>query len=171
MPVFQEPYRNLTHGDRIDGAALKREIAARTHVNVAVVELILETFKEVATEEIVNKGDFNLAGLFQVGNYPTKETVTPKGTIPARLRLKLRLNDRVKKLWNGKLNATDDDRKSFQELMEDYNDRGAKPKIVAPTTKPAFAFPSPSKTLEEPVSIDTEAGAFNPMLEDDEDEY
>lgn len=145
MPIFQNPYKNLQSDEPLNASGLRREIAARTHVNEAVIGLVLETFKEVVTEEIVNKGTFNLAGLFAVKNFPTKETVTPKGTIPARNRLSIRLNDRVKKLWNNKLKTGVVGKKSYKELLDDYNN----------------ATPAANKTS---------ATFSNPMLDDD-DEY
>jgi len=145
MPQFQQPYKNLTVDEPLKADGLKREIAARTLVNVGVVDLVLDTLKEVVTEEIVNKGSFNFAGLFAVKNHPTKETVTPQGVIPARNRLSIRLNDRVKKLWNGKLRRGAVEKKSYSELLEDYNNG----------TPEAGQISGP---------------ASNPMLEDD-DEY
>jgi len=145
MPQFQQPFKNLGAKEPLKADGLKREIAARTLVNVAVVDLILDTLKEVVTEEIVNKGSFNFAGLFAVKNHPTKETVTPKGVIPARNRLSIRLNDRVKKLWNSKLRRGSTENKSYADLLDDYNNG----------TPEASQISGP---------------ASNPMLEDD-DEY
>lgn len=144
MPIFQKPYRNIETEEPINGGALKREIASRTHVNEAVVTLIIDTLKEVITEEIVNKGAFNFSGLFVVKNFPTKETITPKGTIPARNRLSIRLNDRVKKLWNSKLRSGSKEQKVYKELLEDHN-----------SITPAVS------------QIDRSAS--NPMLEDDDE--
>lgn len=144
MPQFQKPYKNLTSDEPINGGALKREIAARTHVSEAVIDLVIDTLKEVITEEVVNKGAFNLSGLFAVTNFPTKETVTPKGVIPARNRLSIRLNDRVKKLWNSKLKAGDTEKKSYKELLEDHNN----------ATPTASQINGPSS---------------NPMLDDDDE--
>lgn len=144
MPLFQKPYKNLESDAPLNGGALKREIAARTHVSEAVVDLVIDTLKEVVTEEVVNKGSFNLSGLFVVKNFPTKETVTPKGVIPARNRLSIRLNDRVKKLWNSKQKSGDPENKSYKELLEDHNN----------ATRSADQIAGPSS---------------NPMLEDDDE--
>lgn len=144
MPQFQKPYKNLDSDDPINGGALKREIAARTHVSEAVVDLVIDTLKDVVTEEVVNKGSFNLSGLFVVKNFPTKETVTPKGVIPARNRLSIRLNDRVKKLWNSKQKSGDTENKSYKDLLDDFNN----------------ATPS-AEQISGPSS--------NPMLDDDDE--
>lgn len=144
MPIFQKPFKNLESDTPLNGGALKREIAARTHVNEAVVSLIIDTLKEVVTEEVVNKGSFNLSGLFAVKNFPTKETVTPQGTIPARNRLSIRFNDRVKKLWNNKQRSGSTTPKSYKELLEAHNS-------VAPVVS----------QINGPSS--------NPMLEDDDE--
>lgn len=121
MPYYIEPYSNLNHELPINGSQLKSEISARTLIKAEVVDIVLKTLKEVAAEEIVNKGAFNFAGLFAVRNYSTKETVTPKGVIPARLRLSVRLNDRVKKLWNFKMKAGITEALTFDELMDGYS--------------------------------------------------
>lgn len=144
MPIFQEPYMNLKKEEPLNGGELKREIAARTHVTAAVVDLIIDTLKEVATEEIVNKGSFNFSGLFAVKNYQTKATVTPKGEIPARPRLSIRLNDRVKKLWNNKIRSGATGKRSFEELLA--------------------SFKSGAPALTENVHT-----ISNPMLEDDDE--
>lgn len=145
MPLFRTPYKNVEDSEPLSGRALRQEIAARTLVKESVVDLILDTFKEVATEEIVNKGSFSFSGLFSVKNFDTKETVTPKGVIPARKRLSIRLNDRVKKLWNFRFKHGITEPKAFEEMLEDFN------QLKAPEER--------------------QQGPLNPMLEDDDDEY
>lgn len=153
MPAFSKPYRNLEQDEPIYKAKLLREIAARTYIKESVVEEVLETFKQVATEEIANKGAFNFSGLFSVSSYHTKEVNTGKAVIPARMRLRTKLSDRVKKIWNGRAKAGVKDFETYDEFKERYLSSEANDRRAA------------IGLLDE-----TPAVAVNPMLEDD-DEY
>jgi len=154
MPAFSKPYRNLQQEKPIYKAELLREIAARTLIKENIVEEVLETFKQVATEEIANKGAFNFSGLFSVSSYNTKEVDTGKGIIPARRRLRARLSDRVKKVWNGRFRAGVTEPETYEEFKERY-------------LQPAGNELRDSIGLLPPEKTEV---ASNPMLDDD-DEY
>ena len=153
MPAFSKPYRNLEQDEPIYKAKLLREIAARTYIKESVVEEVLETFKQVATEEIANKGAFNFSGLFSVSSYHTKEVNTGKGIVPARMRLRTKLSDRVKKIWNGRARSGVKDFETYDEFKERYLNPGLSGRRAE------------IGLLEEAPQV-----AVNPMLEDD-DEY
>lgn len=154
MPAFSKPYRNLEQDAPVYKAELLREIAARTYIKESVVEEVLETFKQVATEEIVNKGAFNFSGLFSVSSYHTKEVNTGKGIVPARMRLKTKLSDRVKKIWNGRHRAGVKDFETYEECKDRYLNPNAN------NLRASIGL------LEE----EAPTLGVNPMLEDD-DEY
>ncbi len=155
MPAFSKPYRNLTQEKPLYKKELLREISARTFIKEGVVEEVLETFKQIATEEIVNKGEFNFSGLFSVGNYHTKESNTGKAVIPARQRLRTRLASRVKIIWNARFSNGVTEPESYAEFEENY------------LKKENNALRDSIGLLD---SIDEKHESSNPMLEDD-DEY
>lgn len=155
MPAFSKPYRNLEQEKPLYKAELLREIAARTYIKESIVEEVLETFKQVATEEIANKGAFNFSGLFSVSSYDTKAVTTSKGHIPARKRLRTSLSDRVKKIWNGRVRAGMEDFENYEEFKERYLD-------------------SSGAQLRESIGLlepEKKSVAHNPMLDEDDDEY
>lgn len=154
MPAFSKPYRNLEKETPVNKAELLREIAARTYIKESVVEEVLETFKEVAAEEIANKGKFNFSGLFSVSSYHTKEVNTGKGIVPARMRLRTKLSERVKKIWNGRVRAGVTDFETFEDFKENYLN------------------PNPNDLRASIGLLEDESpgAALNPFLEDD-DEY
>lgn len=157
MPAFSKPYRNLESDKALNKEALLREIGARTHVRETVVDEVLTAFREIATEEIVNKGAFSFFGLFTVSFYNTKATQTNFGFTPARKRLKTKLSSRVLKLWNGKQREGLDDRLSFAELQERYADSAKGNDLRASIG--LLPTETPGKQL-----------TGNPLLDDD-DEY
>lgn len=122
MPAFSRPFRNVEVEKPLNKETLLREISARTHIREKVVDEVLTTFQEVATEEIVNKGKFNFFGLFSVDFTMVKATQTKFGFSPARKRLKTRLSARVLKLWNGKQREGFDSQLTYSELQERYGD-------------------------------------------------
>lgn len=152
MPKFSEPYRNLTHQGPFRKGELLREIAARTFIKESVVAEVLETFRNVAIEEIVNKGEFNFSGLFSVTTYEAKATQTPLGFSPARRRLSARLSDRVKKIWNSRFRAGVTQAESYQELQSRYLDK------TVNSLRDSIGLLEPEKT-----------SAYNPMLDDDDE--
>lgn len=155
MPAFSKPYRNLETEKPLNKAHLLREISSRTHIRETIVEEILTTFREVATEEIVNKGKFNFFGLFSIDNFFTKETKTGFGLVPARRRLRAKISDRVKKLWNGKERENNTDAFAFLELMERYGEAKGNELRDSIGLLPNIA-PTAEKT-------------GNPLLDDDDD--
>lgn len=152
MPAFSEPYKNLETTTPVRKAQLLREIAARTYIKESVVEEVLESFKEVATEEIINKGSFTFSGLFSVRGYEAKATKAGFGYVPARTRLRVRLGDRVKKLWNGRQKAAPGAYETFKEAKENYLD-------------------STGSDLRDSIGLlnDVSDQPVNPFLEDDDD--
>lgn len=159
MPLFSKPYRNLEQSEAIRKAELLREIAARTTIRENVVELVLETFKEVATEEMVNKGEFNFAGLFRVRSYKTKQADTGLAVIPAGRRLSIRLGERVKLLWKAKIKAGVEEPETFEEMRENYLTNNGNTSL-----REEIGLLDETKPANEPGEF------YNPMLDDD-DEY
>lgn len=161
MPAFSKPYRNLETTKSVNKHKLLQEIAARTQIKDSVVEEVLTTFREIATEEIVNKGKFNFFGLFSVDNFQTKEARTGFGFVPARKRLRTKLSDRVKKLWNGKLREGNENYLSYEELVDLYSDSGES---------------SSRRDLEKSLGISVspvqeQKITGNPLLDEDDEEY
>lgn len=144
MPYYNKPFKNLESTSPLTTAELRSEIAARTHIDAGVVELVFDTMREVVTEEIVNKGAFNFTGLFRVKNFQTKPRDTPLGHVPGHPRLSIVLSDRVKKLWNSRLRNGIIENRSFGELIEDFNQ---------------------ASQADDQIN----GQASNPMLEEDED--
>lgn len=158
MPLFSRPYRNLEQEEPVRKAELLREIAARTTVRESVVELVLETFKEVATEEMVNKGEFNFAGLFRVRSYQTKEANTGIAVIPPQKRLSIRLGERVKRIWKAKIKAGIEEPENFDEMRENY---------LSGDEARSIRNEIGLLNSEQPSSSDDRF--YNPMLDDDDD--
>lgn len=156
MPAFSKPYRNLEEDKPLNKSHLLREITARTHIRETVVEEILTTFREIATEEIVNKGSFNFFGLFSVDNYFAKESKGGFGLSPAGRRLRAKISDRVRKLWTGKEREGLSESLSFAELSERYG------KETKNELRDSIGLlPSDSSVISQ---------TGNPLLDDD-DEY
>jgi len=158
MPLFSKPYRNLEQEEALRKAELLREIAARTYIRENVVELVLETFKEVATEEMVNKGEFNFAGLFRVRSYRTKQANTGIAVIPPQRRLSIRLGERVKNIWKAKIKAGIEEPETFEEMRENYLNEGG-----------ARSLRESIGLLNDERPTRSEDALYNPMLDDDDD--
>ena len=159
MPLYSKPYRNLEQSEKLRKAELLREITSRTSVREDIVELILETFKEVATEEIVNKGEFTFSGLFSVRNHPVKAIRTGIGFVAAQSRLSIGLGDRVKRIWKRRRESGQTEPESFEEMREKYLESDGEP-----TLRDRIGLLGEND--EKPFDA-----SYNPMLDDDDDDY
>lgn len=164
MPIYRKPYTNLDQTTPLDSKTLTREISARTNIRPDTVKEILDSFAEVATEEIVNKGYFRFDKIFTVKSFFQKGVRLTLGESPERMKLSIRLNHSIKKLWKSKLSRGSEDFETYEELLENSKeDQELKPS--AP--RRAIVSNAPQTIAEKSANGGVD---WNPLLDDD-DEY
>lgn len=79
---------------------LIEEISRETHIRREVVTQVLDEFRNIAIEEIIQHHNFPLPGIFTVKPHVTAEKKMPGGAIaPARKSFRLAASDNLKDLY------------------------------------------------------------------------
>lgn len=116
MPKYSEPYSNLDEPAPIPLKSVVREIATRTQIRRDIVQEVIESLTEVATEEIVNKGSFNFNKLFTVSSFKVSDVNAGLGKSPAHEKLSIRLSNTIKVLRRLKKNSNEIENETYEEL-------------------------------------------------------
>lgn len=165
MPKRRRPYSNLETQKSLSSRELYAEISARTDVRIDIVEEIVNTLTDIAVEEIVNKESFKLRRLITFTAHDVEYTEAGMGIAPKTRRLVARVSSHVREIRRRFLKTSTDDLLSYDELTE-------LPAPVATPKPPRKIAPSPrSSEPVTPVPSSDSEGDWNPILDDDDDEF
>lgn len=143
-----------------------RKVSEHSNIRQDVVEMIVEAMIDVMVDEIVNTGKFSFLGLFHVKSKSWKGYSFGEGrSVKDHERLSITLSKHLKELWKirfDKFDGADDviDKNNWRDVYRTY---GLKPR----TKKVDDKKPSDSASQSD----NSEPVAYNPFLDDDDEDF
>lgn len=151
---------------RLTRRELISKISQHTNIRKDAVEQVIDGLIDVAVEEIVNDGEFNLIELFSVTSKEWKKSYSINNSkdVPSRPRLIIKISRRVRDLWKLRIDMFNGEKGVItKDNWREANKHVLESKKAA--RKPLNESIKNPKIKENP-PIETEA--YNPFLDDED---
>mgnify|MGYP001096088117 CR=1 FL=1 len=172
---------------RLNKDKMVKQIAKDLFLREELVQEVLDKFVDIAIEEIVNEGDFQIHRLFSIVSREYKGYENSKGRIPATRRLSIRLSSGVHKLYRFSLKPDNDYEKydinrnnwrEFLSTIESNEKTNAREPMLSETELEKYDTGYKDRIIENNTEnhqnknskTDNISTSWNPFLDDEDDE-